>query len=221
MNYLEIAAVILILAIFSFLSYKKKSLSLSGIALANIVGILIYVFGNILSFGTILVFFVIAEACTRYNREKLKSEHGKRTTANIVGNGFAALAAILLGQYAAFYGALSAALSDTVSSEIGMLAKKKPRLITHLHTEVEPGTDGGVTLLGFASGFVAAFIIAGIYYFISGNLLAIAVITIAGMLGSVIDSVLGAELERKGIIGNTTVNFLASSFGAIFSYLLL
>jgi uncharacterized protein (TIGR00297 family) len=221
MNYPEIVLIIAVLAFFSGLSYFRKSLSPKGIAVANTVGLLVYAFGNLFSFLTIIVFFSVAEACTRYSRQRLSSPHSTRTTSNIIGNGLAALLAILLGHYSAFYGALSAALSDTVSSEIGMLSRNKPRLITRPGTKVERGTDGGVTALGFASGLVAAFIIAGIYYFISGNIFAIAVITIAGVGGSVVDSILGAELERKGIIGNTAVNFIASSFGALLAFLLL
>ena len=219
--YAEILAVIAVLFAFSIISYRKKSLSLDGIFFANIFGILIYAMGGIMPFATTVLFFAIAEISTKYSRSKLGLEHEKRTVSNIVGNGLPALISIFLGSPIAFYGAISAALSDTVSSEIGLLSKSKPRLITRLNETVERGVDGGVSLLGAASGIIAAIIIALICYFVTNKPEAIIVITIAGFGGSVVDSILGAELERKGIIGNTTVNFIASLFGAVVAYGLL
>lgn len=220
-GYAEILAVIAVLFAFSIISYKKKSLSLDGVFFANIFGIIIYAIGGIMPFATAVLFFAIAEISTKYSRSKLNLEHEKRTVSNIVGNGLPALISIFLGSPVAFYGAISAALSDTVSSEVGLLSKAKPRLITRPNEIVERGVDGGVTLLGIASGIIAAMIIALICYFATKNPEAIFVITIAGFGGSVVDSILGAELERKGVIGNTTVNFIASCFGAIVAYSLL
>ena len=39
-------------------------------------------------------------------------------------------------------------------------------------------------------------------------------IILAGVTGNVVDSVLGASLERKGWIGNNVVNFLNTAVGA-------
>lgn len=51
--------------------------------------------------------------------------------------------------------------ADTFSSELGILSKSKPRLLTSTNfREVPPGTNGGITLLGTMAGFLGAFIIA-------------------------------------------------------------
>ncbi|MCR4335305.1 MAG: DUF92 domain-containing protein [archaeon] len=214
---LNFSVTILILAGFSFFSYKKKLLNNTGIIIADIVGIIAFVLGGFLAFLTLVVFYIIAETATKIAR-KDGQKHEQRTTANIIGNSGAAIIALFLGQGIAFFGAISAALADTVSSEIGMLSKKDPVLITNFK-KVEKGTDGGITFLGIVSGIAAAVLIGIIYYFTINPNKAI-IIVIAGIIGTLIDSILGATLERKGTLNNTQVNFLASASGAITAFLL-
>lgn len=219
LNLIELAIVIITLIFFSLLSFKKHSLTNRGIIFANIVGILVYRLGGISSFLVIVAFFAIAESCTRYARAKLRDAHEKRTTANIFGNSGAAVIALILGAQIAFYGAVAAALADTISSEIGMLSKSKPRLITNFK-KVGIGTDGGVTLLGLVAGLIGALIISLLYFYLERNILIIWVLTIAGFAGSLIDSFLGAIFEREGRLNNMEVNFVASICGALIAYVL-
>lgn len=219
MNAIEAAAVVLVLAIFGFVSYKKRCLDSSGVLVGILVGAAIYLLGGIQAFAAIVVLFIAAEVCTRVGRKNFSEKHAARTTGNILGNSVAAIIALLLGQPFAFYGAISAALADTASSEIGMLSKKKPRLITSFEV-VEPGTDGGVSVLGTAAAIAFGLIIGIIFFLFTGNLKGILVFSIAGFLGSTADSYFGAIFERRKMIGNTIVNFLGSSVGAIAAYLL-
>ena len=63
-----------------------------------------------------------------------------------------------MAQYLSNYAAVAA---DTFSSELGILSKSKPRLLTSWTLrQVPPGTNGGVTLLGTAAGFLGSFTIA-------------------------------------------------------------
>ena len=51
--------------------------------------------------------------------------------------------------------------ADTFSSELGILSKSKPRLITSWNLrQVPPGTNGGVTIVGTLAGLLGAFLIA-------------------------------------------------------------
>ncbi len=218
-------SVCIVLFLFAAFSYRKQSLDAKGASIGFVVGLLSYYFGGIYSLLVMLVFFVVADSCTRIARKKLGERSEKRTTGNILGNSGAAIIALALGQWAgfaqiAFSGAMATALSDTVSSEIGMLSKKKPRLITSLKREVEMGTDGGVTMLGIVSGAVGALVIGVIYYAAFGNPLMAGIITFAGFMGCIMDSVLGAALERRGVLTNTYVNFFASLTGAIIAFAL-
>ena len=64
----------------------------------------------------------------------------------------------LADSYNSNYAAVAA---DTFSSELGILSKTKPRLLTSWNfRQVPPGTNGGVTLIGIMAGFLGAFTIA-------------------------------------------------------------
>lgn len=210
--------VALVLVCFSALTYFTRVLSLHAIIFANALGIAAFALGGIVSFSALVVFYVVAEAATRLPQEK-SERHAQRTPSNILGNGIAAIVALALGQQIGFFGAVSAALADTISSEIGMLSKSKPILITTL-LEVERGTDGGVTLLGLLAAVIGGAIMGGIYYFaVKPSLGIFAVVVIAGFIGSLVDSFLGAVFERKGMLNNTQVNLIASISGGIFAAL--
>lgn len=55
----------------------------------------------------------------------------------------------------------AAVAADTFSSELGILSKSNPRLLTSTNfREVPPGTNGGITLVGTIAGFLGAASIA-------------------------------------------------------------
>uniref|UniRef100_A0ACD5VVN6 Uncharacterized protein n=1 Tax=Avena sativa TaxID=4498 RepID=A0ACD5VVN6_AVESA len=98
---------------------------------------------------------------------------------------------------------------DTWSSEIGVLSDEQPRLITTLKP-VRKGTNGGVTLQGLLAAAAGGLTI-GLTFVAVGlmtaecssemalrQLLAIPISAAAGLLGSLIDSLLGATLQFSG-----------------------
>ena len=98
--------------------------------------------------------------------------------------------------------------ADTWASEIGVLSRSRPRLITRPWTTVDPGVSGGVTLLGELSSFLGSSVIAltymGTQYLLkylgfidSVNAVLAVVILILGYLGEVLDSVFGALFQPK------------------------
>jgi len=107
----------------------------------------------------------------------------------------------------------AAVAADTFSSELGILSKSKPRLITSFNLrQVPPGTNGGVTLTGIAAGFLGAFTIALtsviLLPFCSSSsstngwgwrekTLWVAAVTVWGDLGSLLDSFLGGWLQAS------------------------
>lgn len=212
--------VLLVLIIFGYGSYVKKSLDRFGVGVAVAVGAVTYYLGGIELFSVMVVFFLAAEFCTRYARKVTGEGIETRTTGNILGNSGAALIALVFASPLAFFGAIATALADTLSSEIGMLSEKRPRLITSL-AKVERGADGGVTLLGFGAAILGAGVVAMMCFFLTGwNPVVLVVITAAGFAGGAIDSLLGALFEREGKLNNTEVNFLASASGAAIAYAL-
>ncbi|XP_028810850.1 transmembrane protein 19 [Denticeps clupeoides] len=106
-------------------------------------------------------------------------------------------------------GALACSAGDTWASEVGpVLSKSRPRLITNWR-EVPVGTNGGVTPVGLVASLLGGLTV-GMAYFVTQLLLVqdlhlavpqwpIAVYGgMAGLLGSLLDSFLGANMQYSG-----------------------
>src|SRR5947208_14768068 len=85
--------------------------------------------------------------------------------------------------------------------------------VLRTRAEVPPGTSGGGTCLGTIAACVGAAVIAGFSMAWLGT--QPAAIWLAGLMGMMVDSILGATVEgRVRWIGNDTVNVLATGVGA-------
>jgi len=148
----------------------------------------------------------------------LVSNKTTRNHRQVLANGGVAALAALAGSWIAFAGALAAATADTWASEIGRHSRTPPRLITN-GTPVPAGTDGGMTLLGTAAGIAGAGLIAALSY-VLGQRDAPA-IAVAGVVGMLVDSMLGATVQGKvRWMDNDAVNLAATLTGAAFAGLL-
>jgi len=176
----------------------------------------------------ILVVFLLTFISTRIGRRKKErfgtAEHNRgRDALQIFANvGVAVICAspLLFVPYARFIllGGASAALAeaagDTVSSELGQAFGNRPRLITTLR-QINPGDNGGVTVIGTVFSFLAAALVCLSCRWTNLLLPEFFWITlIAAFLGTFVDSLLGATLERPGRLGNNSVNFTSTVFSA-------
>ncbi|MDD3160175.1 MAG: DUF92 domain-containing protein [Candidatus ainarchaeum sp.] len=217
--------VAIVLVFFSIVSYALKLLDFQGVLIANVVGLAAITFSPnpLLSFLTVVVFFVIGEVASNFPKKK----HEKRNIWNVVGNSLPALVALcLIISFPeksflfelAFFGAISAALSDTLSSEIGYFSKSLPISIITFK-KVPKGEDGGVTILGELAALFGAIIISIIYFLAYQNMVSAIIVIFAGMVGTNVDSIMGALFETKKILSNTHVNLIGCASGAIFAFL--
>src|SRR5574341_1853160 len=122
-----------------------------------------------------------------------------RTAGQVLANGIVAAACAVAHSgraavwiVAGFAGAVAAATADTWATEIGLLSRTPPRLITTGRV-CEPGQSGGITSLGTRGGIAGAGVIA-----LLGNVLlgtSFLGVMIAGIAAMLVDSLLGATLE--------------------------
>ncbi|MHC4849508.1 MAG: DUF92 domain-containing protein [Planctomycetota bacterium] len=149
----------------------------------------------------------------------LLSERGKRQRDawQVLCNGVAAAGFALGGGASGAAAALAAALSDTASSEIGRRFGGNTRRLLFGPT-VEPGQDGGMTGIGTLAGLVFAWPVPllGWAFGVLPSFAVVSAVAAAGMTGNLIDSVLGASIQRRlGPRGNDLVNLIATAAAAV------
>ncbi len=185
-------------------------------------------FIDIYAVGYVILFFAIAEGITSL----LNKKHGKRNYTNILGNCFASVILFLVGLGFTTIGmfnstvfaiaalaSISAAFSDTLSSEIGRLSKYRPVLITNFK-KVKKGTDGAISVLGISAAIIGSGITFLFFWIIKYELRIALIIAVCGVIGSLLDSLIGATLENGINFKNNHTNFLATLLTGVIAILL-
>ncbi len=206
-------------------AYWRRALSPSGVLGAVLIGTVIFGFGGWVR-GLLLIAFFISSSLLSHYRDRRKAslaekfaKGNRRDLGQTLANGgMAALLALTIGLTGvnsgfyvvlalAFYGALATANADTWATELGVLARSRPRLLTTGHP-VQVGTSGGVTLEGFAAALAGATFIGAVGFvliqvaarltmgaWLLSDWVVVLVAAISGFLGSAFDSLLGATVQ--------------------------
>ena len=217
---------------FAILGYISLVVTFSGALAGAVVSFALYGGAGPGAFAVLVLVFAITWLATRLGyRRKLTlgtaEKEAGRTARQVLANlAVAGACAAVYGLFArkdalllAMAAALSEAVADTVSSELGQVASRTARLITSWH-EVAAGTDGGVTWMGTLSGAVVASLIAAACLAVGLiPVRGVAVAAAAGTAGMLADSYMGALLERRGRLNNDAVNFLGTVTAAALALL--
>ncbi|MGI4750794.1 MAG: DUF92 domain-containing protein [Janthinobacterium lividum] len=217
-----------------FLSVKVKKLTLPAALTAALLGICLYLGAGYYGILMAAVLFLLSALATSWKinlKEALgaaEKNKGQRKTGQVLANvGVAGL----MGMLCFFYpiktelfrlmmaASLASAAADTISSEMGTVYGKYFYNIISLKKD-QKGLDGVVSLEGTLLGLAASIVIATVYSFSFGWKISFWWIILAGTIGNVTDSVLGATLERKGYLGNNLVNFLNTAIAALIAFFL-
>ena len=185
----------------------------------------------------LLLFLFTAFVATRY-KYALKTElgaaeakGGTRGFASVLANGWVPMVVALLSvenpwistfpkNVAAvlYLTAISAAASDTIASELGVLSSRTYMITTG--KPCKPGINGGISALGTSAALAAAAYTSVVGWVIllifTGQLSGfplwfIAIPVVMGFVGCQVDSILGATLENRGMLNKDRVNILSIS----------
>ena len=226
----------LLTLVFAALARWLRGVTNSGAVAGAVCCFVLYVGAGPTAVVGLIAVFALAWITTRlgYHRkqklgvaERREGRNAFQVLANL-GVATACAAVLILAQgisgngriiwLVALSAALSEAAADTVSSEVGQALGEKPRLITSWKT-VPAGTNGAVSLMGTLAGVAAAGIVSSVCFL--GGLVPVHGLLVSvgsAVFGMVVDSFLGAVLERRGLLNNDSVNFLSTLVSAVASF---
>lgn len=199
----------LLALLIAFLAYKARSLNPSGAVAAAFTGTIIFGIGGWKWAILLLLFFITSSALSRafkkrkQNLDEKFSKGHERDAGQVFGNGslatmFAALHFFFPESalpWVGFAAALASVNADTWATELGVLSKHPPRLITNLSKIVEKGTSGGISLAGTLASLAGSALIAFFASLLTGNWSLFPLVTFAGLAGSLFDSLLGGTVQ--------------------------
>ncbi|HET9886121.1 MAG TPA: DUF92 domain-containing protein [bacterium] len=210
------------------IAWQTKTVTWSGFVGGVALTFVVAACGGPHLFAGLLAFWITAQGATRIGW-KFKSGHGiaqSRSGRREASHAFAKLGipALLavVGRASpdprpydlAALSALGAAACDTVATEIGQLSKKRPRRLPRLRP-VPPGTPGGMTLLGWAAGILAAVLVFIVASFFGGpGFGLLSLILSAAVMACLVESFLGALLIPRGLMGKGMLNLVLSATAA-------
>lgn len=226
----RIAQGLIVNTLFAWLALRSKSIDTVGALSAVLIGTVITASFALQGFALMAGFFLVGSTVTKlgYARKAAlgiaQEKGGARGWRNAFANGGIPALLALFGLLShgptrtaylvAYAAAVATAAADTCSSEIGKAYGKRTFLITTLRP-VPPGTEGAVSVEGTLGGlFGAAFIaslgvLTGLFQ-AEGAL----VVTLAGFLGALAESVIGTVAEKRGWLDNHGLNALNTAIGA-------
>ena len=203
--------------IIAAVAYRAHSLAKSGAVGAVVEGTLIFGLGG-LAWGLLLIAFFVSSSALSHFKGSRKAglaekfaKTGQRDLSQVLANGGMGAALAVLSVFAAdtwpvfvaFAGAMAAVNADTWATELGVLSPRPPRLIT-TGKVAAVGTSGAISLWGVSAAaagalFIGAFaaLLSPLVTSVSGAQMLALVVTalIAGLAGSLVDSLLGATAQ--------------------------
>ncbi len=197
----------------SLAAWRARALTPGGAAAALGLGTLVFGLGGLAWAVLLLGFFISSSLLSRAFRrrkatvEEKFSKGSQRDAGQVLANGGVAGLFTLLHlvfpfsglPFLAFAGTLAAVNADTWATELGVLSRRPPRLIS-TGKVVERGASGGISPAGLLAALGGAVLIASLAGLLAqpadtSAFIIVGVVTLAGLAGSLVNSLLGATLQ--------------------------
>ena len=228
----SLAIVVVLCTVLSVLSLRFGLMTKSGALASFFVGVVCGGMGSVGWLLTLIVFSFMGFAVTKFRFQIKESKglqegkKGERTYRNVLANGLVpalvAIVAFATGTQdsvlavTAYVSSVAVAAADTTASELGVLSDRTYLITTG--EKVAPGTNGGVSLNGTLWCIIASVIASytGWLVILKQPFDPLFLLpSLMGVVGCMVDSLIGATLERRGVVGKLHVNFLSMAFGSI------
>ena len=212
--WLRLAAGLALSGAVAYAGRARSALTGPGAAAATLIGTLVLGGGGLAGAAVLLFFFVSGSGLTALRHRQQARRPTGRTARQVLANGLpaavAGLAQLLGGPHAAWQavllGSLAAMAADTWATEVGLLTRAPARLILS-GRPVEAGTSGGVSLPGSVAGVSGALLVTALaewaarvssaWPWLASASEDRAAVAGAGVLGLVLDSLLGAVVQAR------------------------
>lgn len=207
---IALAIGIFIALLFCIYTIRKKALTLDGAVVASLLGLWVVWFAGARWLIPLFFFFITGTLLGRLSKNKAQAtdaKHGKaRDYVQVICNGgiYAFLATFVNDVapnviFILMLISMAICTADTWSSEIGIYFRWNTYDMLRLKP-VPPGLSGGVSLPGTLGGLMGGLAMAILGYFLlydASPINLIAIITIAGFVGMLLDSILGASVQAR------------------------
>ena len=209
----------------AYLAYRAQALNRGGAMAAAALGTVVFGLGGVGWALVMLTFFISSSGLSKFfNASKAGAgaefaKGSKRDAWQVAANGGVAgslaltyfvLFKLFPGSellpllWVGFAASLAGANADTWGTELGALNPRRPVLLTNFH-RVPAGSSGAVSLVGSLAALAGSALVAGVATLVGRagwaqgvglpGWLVFVIITAAGFLGALVDSLLGATLQ--------------------------
>ncbi|MBO2011573.1 DUF92 domain-containing protein [Hymenobacter negativus] len=226
---LQFGLVLLALGLGMAYSARAGKLTTAGVWTGGLLGVLIFLGAGFTGLALLALFFGLGSAASVWKVSDKRhlglaeENQGRRTAGQVLANaGVAGLLGLLSWQFPAhaplaqlmLAGSFAAATADTLASELGNIYGRRYYNVLTLRPDTR-GLNGVVSLEGTLLGAAGSALLAAVHCLSHGWGPAFWWLLVAGTVGNLTDSVIGATLERQQYVSNNTVNLLNTLVGAL------
>lgn len=256
---LELIIAIFCALIVSLIAWRMRALTVSGAVAAFVVGGCVFSFGGIEAAVILIAFFISGSLLSKLNPQANQKEKNGRDYKQVLSNGIAPVIGVLLTALTPivreqatvfFLASLATATADTWATEIGMRYGNRVYNVFSFRP-MQKGLSGGVSVIGLLASVLGAMSIGllPLLPFWGGDKMCglvlvriFPVVAVAGFIGALIDSLLGATIQVKyehdglyiedyvagssrvsgvSFIDNNLVNLIATIWGGLIGVALM